>query len=202
MRIASQKRTLLVLFAGLLGAAERGALALEHELRVAAAGAGDVGGALEASTTGMWLGAEAGYAVRVLGPLWLHAGLDAAAASGRSAGSASPLDLRRWSARAGAGVRWPLGRRLELGLEAEAGTGRLREDFRPIGGAGPIRTTVSGTALSVSATASLALYRRWRLPLKLCLGRLVYDGPIEAIDSTQLGLSAGLALRLGKARGR
>lgn len=183
---------------GALGVGAHAAWGLEQELRLSGAGALDVGGTVEASTRSAWLGGELRYALRLAGPLWVHAGLGLASAEGRSNASSSRLELQRLSVLAGAGVLGSLGRRLELGLEAGLSTDRLWEDLYPAGGSGRIRTRVSGSGFAVALRAAWIWHRRWSVPVEVRLQRSVLGGPVEDITQTQLGVTAGLALRLGR----
>jgi hypothetical protein len=181
----------------LLGLEPGPAAALEQEVRLAGTRAMDLGGNLESSIRGAWLGGETAYAVRLAGPLWLHAGFALASASGLSAASLSPLKLACQSIFAGAGAFVPFGR-LELGLRASLSEDRLREDFFPAGRPDPIRTRVSGLGWAVSVRGSWALSRRFLVPVELQFHSFTFGGPVNDLSMTQFGLTAGVAWRLGR----
>lgn len=178
---------------GLVGLAQ----AAEHELRLEAAGATDVGGLLKPATDGLWQGVRISYRLPALGPLSLHIGGELRTVRALSGASASPLDLRHSSFFLGAGVAFPLSRRLELEASGSLSAGTLSEKFSPLGGPGTVETQRTGFGAGVSAGVSIALGKRWRVPVTLHFQRLSFAAPLESITSSQLGLGAGLAFRLG-----
>jgi hypothetical protein len=196
-------RPAAAILSGLLGLAAVPAAALEHELQAAPLWRSDAGGSLESSTSGAWLGGALRYGLRPFGPFWLRLGLEVSSAGGRSASGASELELTllSWSGRIGAA--WRLGRRLELGLEAGLSTERLDEELFPRGGDGrSVRSRLDGFGWGGALTASVGLGAGLRIPVQLSVQRLDFDRPVDDLTATQLGVSAGLAWRFGRAAGR